>query len=396
MTRNNFAKAATWRQVLLRYGGPFLQWLTHSRAEGRLLESLANQLADFLIGQIERVYHEWSDAPVEFWKRIPTVRACCNQPDIFEQPFAVEAYAYVHLLERYRRTWAALKYLTEVAVLPLGSRGVRVLDVGSGPAPSLYAIADFYETLNEFAKLSSIQELQIPTPELNPIERSQAMISFLHNFSQFCKRSGPFGPVFDDFAGLDLEAVRRWHQRQNEYEEWWDPETEQYEEIYSPLIASEFANSLFRYRLVVLSNFLTLESHVENFTAELHSLFRDLRPGAVVIVLGSTGDSYQKIYERVTDIAREERLLEADWHTDSLGRIPRHDESARLIKSAQNRVYRWLEGVVGAERLERDKAWPDYWTVEPSAKSRPKFALRIFRRGRWPVRQRMSNVTLNA
>ena len=387
MTTSNSTKTITWRQLLLHHGGPFLKWLDDSRAEVRALDLLATQLCNFLIDQIERVYSEWPDAPIEFWRKIPVVRACCNQPKIFEQPFAVEAYAYVHLLERYRRTWASLKYLTNVAVLPLGTHGVKTLDVGTGPAPALYAIADFYQTLNEFAELSNTPQLRLPAPELNCIERSEPMIWFFHKFSEFCKRSGPFGPVFNDFAGLDLEAVRRWHQRQNEYEEWWDPETGQYEEVYSPDTASESANSLFRYRLVVFSNFLTLESDVEKFTVDLRSLFRDLRAGTVVIVLGSTGDSYQNIYEQVAGIAREERLLEAGWHTDTLGRIEPQDEAARLIKSAQNRVYRWLEGLVGAERLERGKAWPDYWSAEPSAKSRPKFALRIFRRGRWPTRR---------
>jgi hypothetical protein len=278
--------------------------------------------------------------------------------------------------------------LTKVAVLPLGTRGVKTLDVGTGPAPALYAIGDFYRSLTEFGERFKIPPLQIPAPELDSVERSQPMIWFFHNFSEFCKRSGPFGSVFTDFEGLDINGIRGWHQRQNEYEEQWDPETGQYEEVYSPSAASEFANSLFRYRLVVFSNFLTLESDVEKFTTELHSMFRDLRPGAVVIVLGSTGDSYQKIYERIAAIAREEGLLEAGWHTDTLGRIEPQDEVACLIKSAQNRVYRRLEGLIGADKLEKDKAWPNYWTAEPSAKSRPKFSLRVFRFGRWPMRRK--------
>jgi hypothetical protein len=382
----NSAKNMTWHKLLLSYGGQFLKWLNDSRAEVRALDLLANQLADFIIGRIETMRREWSRAPVEFWRQIPVVLQCCNQPEIFEQPFATEAYAYVHLLERYRRTWASLKYLTYVGVLPLGARGVKALDIGTGPAPALYAIADFYQILTEFAELSNIPQLRVPAPELDCIERSQSMLMFSHHFWEFCKRSGPFGPAFNDFTGLDLEAVRRWHQCKNEYVEWWDSETGQYEEIYSPFTASAFANSLFRYRLLVFSNFLTLESDVEKYTPELRDLFSDLNPGAVVIVLGSTGDSYQKIYEQVATIAREARLLEAGWHTDELGPIEPQKEAARIIKLAQNRVYRWLEGLVGSEKLAKGKEWPDYWNPEPSPKSRPQFALRIFRRGRWPIR----------
>ena len=123
MIKVDSTKTMTWRQLLRRHGRPFLKWLGDSGAEVRALAHLANELAEFLIGEVERAYQEWPDPPVEFWRKIPDVRACCNQTDIFEQPFAVQAYAYVHFLERYRRTWAALRYLTEVAVLPLRGKG---------------------------------------------------------------------------------------------------------------------------------------------------------------------------------------------------------------------------------------------------------------------------------
>jgi hypothetical protein len=46
--------------------------------------------------------------------------------------------------------------------------------------------------------------------------------------------------------------------------------------------AATQSDCLYRYRMVVLSNFLTLESEVEGFQAELRGLFQDLRAGAVV------------------------------------------------------------------------------------------------------------------
>jgi hypothetical protein len=133
MDTRNSPKPITWRQLLKKHGHSFLRWLRDSRREQQALAQIAAQLADFLITAIERPRHEWPAAPVEFWNRIPDVRGCCSDVTTFEKPFAVEAYAYVHLLERYRRTWATLKYLSRVAALPLGSRGVRVLDIGTAP-----------------------------------------------------------------------------------------------------------------------------------------------------------------------------------------------------------------------------------------------------------------------
>jgi hypothetical protein len=134
------------------------------------------------------------------------------------------------------------------------------------------------------------------------------MVRFFHRFKDFCGRSGPFVPVFSDFAGLDLKEIRAWHERQNETVVWWNPETGEYEEIFDPSGAAEEANRLHRYRMVVFSNFLTLESEVDLLQTELLALFRDLRPGGVVILLGGTGDSYQRIYEGVAGLAGGSRL----------------------------------------------------------------------------------------
>ena len=374
----------TWRQLLKKHRKSFLRWLSATRRAEATLDNIASQLTEFIVHQIDNVRHEWPLAPIEFWNRIPEVRACCSNPATFTKPFAVEAYAYVHFLERYRRTWATLERLTQLAVLPFGTRGVRVLDVGTGPACSLYAIDDFYAALADFANESQIAEFELPEPQLACVEKSHSMVSFFHAFSEFACRRGPFGPLSNDFSSLYLPARRDWHRRQNEVETYWDEETQQYEEIYTPDWADAEAERLFRYRLIVLSNFLTLEADVERFRESLSLLFGDLKAGGVVLMLGGTGDAYQKIYERVAAIAHEVGLLEPTSEIDTTSRL-RDDAAARIIKVAQHRVYQHISGLVGIEALQRQKAWPDYWTEKPSPRARPRFAFRVFRSGRWPT-----------
>lgn len=380
-------KRTTWRNLLRRNRAGFLSWLRKSGRERECFERISSQLADFLIMRISRTGPEWPEAPIEFWKRIPDVRSCCSEPRTFEKPLAVEAYAYVHLLERYRRMWRCLKYLTHNAALPLGTHGVRVLDVGAGPGPSLYAIDDFYRALNEYATESTVPDLQIPNPELNCIERSQPMIRFFHEFSEFCDRSGPFREVFSDFRGLDLNFARESYRNDNEIVTFRDPDTGDYEEILNPE-AGDSANRLYRYRLLVFSNFLTLESEVDLFREELCRMFRDLNPGAVVIVLGATGGIYPQIYKRVVAMAKAAGLKQMAFRNQRLELRGIENHAAATIKQAQHRVYLFLESLVGSRVLTRStgsKRWPDYWTPKPSSKCRPLFALRIFRRGRWPT-----------
>jgi len=147
----------TWRGLLEEHGDSFLKWLESSGRELASLNAMAETLEQFLIGLIDHARVEYPDAPMRFWELIPVVRACCEKPETFEEYLAVPAYAYVHLLERYRRTWSTLRHLTESGVLPLGKLGTRVLDVGSGPAPALYAIDDFYRALTDFARESTLR-----------------------------------------------------------------------------------------------------------------------------------------------------------------------------------------------------------------------------------------------
>jgi hypothetical protein len=302
----------------------------------------------------------------------------------FEKPLSAEAYAYVHLLERYRRMWTVLRYMCKAGVLPLGVHRLRVLDIGAGPGPSLFAIEDFYGALSHYARLADVPELQIPSPRLSFIERSQSMINFFSSFREFTNRQGSIDGGFSNFTGLDLKSIREQHQRQNEIESWWDPETGAYEEIYDPVGASESASRLLRYRLVVMSNFLTLPSDVDRWSEDLGSLFRDLNPGALVVVLGGSGDKYQGIYESATQIAKDSRLREEGGVSYDIDSKAPPDYVRRVTKASQHRVYLAIEEMIGTDSLIRKREWPDYWNPEPSTKARFQFSLRIFRRGRWP------------
>ena len=368
----------TWRRILRQQSDSYLAWLDETRFEYKSLDHLATQLSEYLVSCIRTE----ADAR-KFWEVIPKVRSACNDPDTYKLPWAAEAYAYVHLLYRYCRTWAVLRHLTSETTLPLGNRGVRVLDIGSGPASALYAIDDYYSALAIFANESKIPELDIEHPMLDCVENSPAMARFMHYFSEYCQRKGPFSPTIIDFTGLDFRSIRESHFRNSRYETYWDECTETYEELYDPSLVAEENNRLFRYRLVILSNSLTLSDTVSRFETELRSLFNDLRPGSVVVVLGGTGDDYQKIYARLAQFACDAKMIRDEWDTDTLGDQIDDCFSTR-IKVAQHTVYEHLVTLANSPPLPQTNQWPDYWEPEPSPKARSKFALRVFRRGFWP------------
>jgi hypothetical protein len=86
---------------------------------------------------------------------------------------------------------------------------IDVLDVGTGPAPALYAVNDFYEELRAFGiKTSECRHMAVPPPRLRSIESSRGMVSLVHNLSEFTRRPGPFGPDDTSFEGFDPPRAR--------------------------------------------------------------------------------------------------------------------------------------------------------------------------------------------
>ena len=381
-------QSGSWRQILMKHSSSFLEWLAETEYEYKSFDRIANHLSEFLISRIRT----GSDA-LEFWNTIPNVRSACNAPDTYQLPWAAEAYAFVHLLMRYSRAWSVLKYLTTEASLPLGSQGVRVLDIGAGPAPVLYAIDDFYNALNIFAQESGIQELCIPLPELDCIENSQSMNIFMHHFSEHCGRRGPFGATIDDFRCLDFLSIRHSYFKHHRYKGDYNATTGEEEEFDDSYLTAMESNSIIRYRLIIFSNFFTLACSVRKYEQELRSLFDDLSPGSVVIISGATGKRYQEIYEQLTQLAHNARMKHDEWNSNSLG----EQIDSRLIarmNQAQHTVSLHLENLAGNSPLPKSSEWPEYSDPKPSSKVRRNFALRVFRRGNWPSRPAQKTVNL--
>jgi hypothetical protein len=238
-----------------------------------------------------------------FMKAIPDVLGKCND-DIYELRLRPEAYAYIHLLERYRRTWRVLVELSRTGDLPLARYGVRTLDVGTGPAPVLYAVDDFYGALGRFAETHLIEPLRLPMPELFAVEGSGGMARFFHQFSERAGRaSGPFGAEWQDFTLFDPVGRRAAGLRARVDEIVDEDDTS---EAFARRWVDEnegWRQGLHTYRLCVLSNFLTTTGWLEEIEDRLGMAFGAVTPGGVVVITGSDKARYRDIYARVEELA---------------------------------------------------------------------------------------------
>ena len=136
-----------WTGLLEREGAEFLAWAMEERVLSTKFSLLATAVTTLLRGSV-RTPEEAHDV----WGAVPAVLSRCNEQDTYDMPGAACAYAWLHLLERYVRTWLALERLVQKSCLPMGKNGVRALDVGTGPGPAAFAIHDFYAAMVEFSE----------------------------------------------------------------------------------------------------------------------------------------------------------------------------------------------------------------------------------------------------
>ena len=186
-----FSKRMSWKRLTRKCGPLFLAQDSYENARLKRVTELCSVLRDYVIGAISSRATDQLDPALTqlFVERLPDVLGRCDDP-IYDRPLAAEAYAFVHLVDRYRRFWDILEVLLRSGELPV-RRTLDTIDVGTGPAPALYAINDFYEELRGFAETyCECGALRTTPPRLRSIESSRAMVHLVHVLSELTGRPG--------------------------------------------------------------------------------------------------------------------------------------------------------------------------------------------------------------
>lgn len=307
--RNGRFVAAHWLQ---RSAEDFLAW---SKSSGEA-ESRA-----FTMGQAIACVADPS------WYHCPPGAVARSLPDVFRNCDALSfshlsesvAYAGVHLLDRYGRVMQVLEFLMKNGRLPLRKVGFKVLEVGSGPAPALYAVHDFYSILRDWPGRGSTEIAEIKYAD--SLDRGEAWDSILHHVSEQLmvirgKNQGaiglPFRRAIDDLSGFDPQ--RRHHEAIAQHARKIFSDFNSADEPISSKSAFRIAyqdggSAPSAYDLIFMCNFLTQPSMTQHYRKELQKLAHSLTPGGVLVVIGATGKQYPEIYKEVVEIASGARLI---------------------------------------------------------------------------------------
>ena len=299
-----------WTSLLRHEGSDFLTWIKGQRILSTKFDILATALSSLLRNSI-RTPEQASDV----WMAVPAVLSRCNEQATYSMPGAACAYAWLHLLDRYVRTWVALELLVENNCLPMGQNGVRALDVGTGPGPSAFAIHDFYAAMIEFSRTRDNSKWRQPA-HVTCVEFDRNTNHLRHLLAEIMfeqaqhKSEGVLAMchALADFGKLEPTRERREYLQalRNAEDEYWDEVAGRWtsDPQYLPDEANYLAQSQHRYRLITFSNFLTTVKTVKCFEPNLVDVLHDAAPGTVLLVLGGGGDPYPQVYQYTDGLAK--------------------------------------------------------------------------------------------
>ncbi len=254
----------------------------------------------------------------------------CNTVD-YNKKGVPEAYTILHFLDRYHRFQLISKLLLKYYKLPIKRKKIDIIGVGTGPAPSLFAISDIYTLLKIYGKETNklvFKELKFKT---DYVENSYGWRNWLHRFLEFANGTNEeryrmdyekYRPIdfrwsvpyqhgsFNNAKGLDFRKRKQelFMSLKTKYEI-----GENYFSQYSFEYDFPYWRHSNRYNLVIFSNFFTQISLVNNLKLELRSFADSLRKRGLIIIVGAKGDprkrtdDYHAIYDKISLILEDDK-----------------------------------------------------------------------------------------
>ena len=196
----------------------------------------------------------------------------------------------------------------------MGKEGVRVLDVGTGPGPSAFAVHDFFAAMVRYSDDGRSESWRQPT-RIACVESEGEMNHFRHHLAERMVVKGVPKSILDmcghipDFESISPARERSEENRRlrNAEDHYWDEDSGGWvsEAQYTPEEANWMANTLHRYRLFTFSNFLATKGSVECYRQNLIDILSDAHPGSVMLLIGARGGDYPEIYRDVAGLAQD-------------------------------------------------------------------------------------------
>lgn len=291
----------------------------------------------------------------ELANKLADVRSRCNELE-FDSPDQVTAYMLLYLADRYGRVTQVLERLFDAGHLPIRRQRLSVLEIGAGPAPSLYAVNDFYEDLVLWGTATDQRVDFIPVTQLHALDKGEAWGHILHRLSETLlymrrhpQRAGHAFPFHTRYADLAGFSIRKEHRNALEcsarviVDDFGDDDP-----ISLPfalqLAQQDGVDAPSAYDIVVACYFLTTPEITQRFQEEIRDIARWLTPGGLLIFLGGTGGHYVEIWANLRSLLRSTGLIS----------LSRFDEPIKANEDSRRAEVIRRQFIGGVEQIRRD------------------------------------------
>lgn len=310
-----------------------------------MIESLKNkQIEDLmflkkLLIKIFREYHElfrFDFANMNDFQIFEDVITKCNEVD-YKNMDTVMVYVMLHLLERYSRfqymqlelleneNFNIMSHLTKKKNSNEFDYTIRILDVGTGPAPALLAFSDFYEWLKQYEDI----RLEIKS---DYVENSDAFRMFLHFFTE-----------------IAMSESKQYHipfHKGNHYD------IGEYSETYR---FNRHSYGCHKYDLVIFSNFLTSSQFVEKIKSNLNSIFNSMTNQSISIICGGNpkNKDYKKTYDLIDTYLKSNirhRQYRGYWKKNFSNTL-KFEKSENVLGKIVNEYYKEIKQLLIEEKV---------------------------------------------
>jgi len=267
-------------------------------SENMYLKSRFNELSCLLKEFMGNIYKN-SKNLILISKQINNVLNNCDSIT-YDEPGTAEAYTILHFMDRYHRFQLIFHELNRQGLMPQKNRLINILDVGTGPGPSMYALSDFYTT-----KLKNIDTNANYTDlgfKIDYVERSKEFRHWLHRFTEYinfhCPSKIRWQVPYHHGSFHDFKAIEF-----NQKFTYFDYNSS------GDMVSRNYVHK-HRFDLIVFSNFLTTKEQIQSFSEELKNCMRFLRNNGILVVVGAKGESekYKEVYEEISRILLNENF----------------------------------------------------------------------------------------
>jgi len=278
--------------------GKFLEWAAYNPVFWNDFQAAAEAInAYYFEGN-----RDWKEIYAHTWDVLNN----CDNIEFNEGE--VETYGLLHFLDRYHRFQMIFGRIFARGFFPTPNYPIDVLDIGCGPAPSLFALNDFINILKMFGSLYGNKKLSNLAINLEYLERSKAFLNWISRYQELLNTRVdrdyviPFhNGSFEEFEGVDFRKAkgdyRQWLIDKIE-EDFWHAGEEINADLYVNHIETEWKHK-FRYNIIIMSNFLTDKGDIDRFEREIVSAVYALRNYGILVIVSGATPKYEEIISKL-------------------------------------------------------------------------------------------------